>query len=119
MNSTTNCPTWCVDHDGPDPLGLPILHFSTPVSAAKDGPYLFQEGNDSPMVGLYGERISVHEAERLTVLLAGCVAAADPARDGVAPASAATRARLLEVAATEPAGSYLRVILQAAADAQR
>jgi hypothetical protein len=116
---TGGCPTWCVDHDSPDPLGLPILHFGTPVGAAKDGPYVFQEGDDAPTAGLYGERLSIQEAERVSILLAACVAAADPAGDTTAPDLTATRARLLEVAATEPTGSYLRVVLQAAADAQR
>jgi hypothetical protein len=119
MNRTTNCPTWCVDHDDPDPLGLPTLHFGTPVTAAKDGPYLFQEGDNAPLVGLYNEHLSVQAADRLSVLLAACVAAADPAGNTTTPTLTATRARLLEVAATEPAGSYLRVVLHAAVGAQR
>lgn len=73
---SAGCPAWCVDHDGPDPLGLPVLHFSVPTPDAKDGPYLFQQADDQPLVGLFGERLSIEEAERIAVQLAACVAAA-------------------------------------------
>jgi hypothetical protein len=73
---SARCPAWCVDHDRPDPLNLPTLHFGAPIQEAGEGPYLFQQGDDAPMVGLFGERLSIEEATRISAGLADCVTAA-------------------------------------------